>query len=120
MKKAMIVFTSLIILASCSNSELYQKIPGEWKCSSWIVTSNGKDKCQNNVRFEFKADKTYTSVLGSARDTGTYSILSDMLYVTPDGKMEFGVQINKLTADTLEFLMNQAGEEEILTLVKTQ
>jgi len=32
--------------------------------------------------------------------------------------MELAVKITKLNPDTLEFLMNQAGEDEVLTLVK--
>jgi hypothetical protein len=41
-----------------------------------------------------------------------------MLYVRPEGKLEFPVRINKFTADTLQFLMNRGGTEEILTLAK--
>ncbi len=103
---------------SCSNSEDYTKISGEWKCASWINKVKGVDKCSDNVHFKFQADKTYTSTLGSVTDSGSYKIDGDMLYVTPEGKMELAVKITKLNQDTLEFLMNQSGEDEVLTLVK--
>ena len=112
------MFSLLAILISCSDSELYQKISGEWKCTSWINKSKGIDKCKNNVHFKFRTDKFYYSTLGSVKDSGTYKIDDDILYVTPKGKMELAVKITKLNNDTLEFLMNQAGEEEILTLLR--
>ncbi len=119
MKKVMFLLGLIGFLISCSSSETYEKISGTWKCSSWINKAKGIDKCKNNVRFDFKLDKTYSSELGSAIDSGDYKILNDMLYVTPKGKMEFAVKIAKLNNDTLEFLMNQAGEEEVLTLIRS-
>ena len=119
MKKVMILLAFSGILGSCSNSEIYEKISGDWKCTSWINKSKGIDKCNDNVRFEFQPDKSYYSEIGSAKDSGDFKILNDMLYVTPKGKMEFAVKITKLNNDTLEFLMNQAGEKEVLTLIRT-
>lgn len=116
----MIVLVFFGFLGSCSNSENYVKISGDWKCTSWINKSKGMNKCRDNVRFEFQQDKSYYSELGNAKDSGNFKILNDMLYVTPKGKMEFAVKITKLNNDTLEFLMNQAGEEEVLTLIKIQ
>lgn len=120
MKKAMILLALIGLLGSCSNSEVYENIAGDWECTSWINKSKGIDKCNDNVRFEFQQGKTYYSELGSAKDSGSYKILNDMLYVTPKGKMEFGVKIAKLNSDTLEFLMNQSGDEEILTLIRME
>jgi hypothetical protein len=120
MKKVMILLAFIGFLGSCSNSESYEKISGDWECTSWINKSKGIDKCKNNVRFEFQLDKSYYSELGNTKDSGSFKILNDMLYVTPKGKMEFVVKITKLNNDTLEFLMNQAGEEEVLTLIRTK
>ena len=116
MKKTFILLAISVLLASCPNNENYKRISGQWECTSWVNQSKNIDKCRNNVRFEFRQDKTYNSGLGGARDSGDYRIMNDLLYVTPKGKLEFAVQITKLTGDTLVFLMNQAGEEEILTL----
>jgi len=118
MKKAFIISTILFTILSCSTSEKYQQIAGHWECATWINESQDIDRCNDNVFFNFETDKTYRSQLGSAQDSGTFKIVGDKLYVTPEGKMEFAVRITHLTSDTLQMLMNQAGEEEILTLVK--
>ena len=118
MKKVLILLAFFGFLGACSNSEYYEKISGNWECTSWINKSKGIDKCRNNVRFEFQQDKSYFSELGNAKDSGNFKILNDVLYVTPIGKMEFAVKITKLNNDTLVFFMNQAGEEEILTLTR--
>ena len=114
----MLALAYFMLLASCSNTEDYQKISGEWECTSWINKVKEIDKCRNNVHFQFKEDKSYYSKLGSVEDSGSYKIQKDKLYVTPLGKMEMAVEITKLNNDTLEFLMNQGGEEEILTLIR--
>lgn len=119
MKKMTILILGLATLVSCSNSEKYEKISGNWECITWINKSNGIDKCNNNVLFNFHPDKNYSSKLGSAQDSGSYKILNGLLYVSPIGKLEFAVKIIKLNNDTLELLMNQAGDEEILTMKKT-
>lgn len=116
----MILLVLFGLLGSCSNSEYYKDISGNWECVSWINKTKEIDKCRNNVRFEFQQDKSYNSELGNSKDSGYFKILNDMLYITPKGKMEFAVKITKLNNDTLEFLMNQAGDEEILTLIKVK
>ena len=118
MKKTIILLAFFTFLGSCSNSEYYEKISGNWECTSWINKSKGIDKCKNNVLFTFREDKSYSSLLGNVKDSGYFRIEDDMLHVTPEGKMEIAVKITKLNYDTLEFLMNQAGEEEILTLIR--
>jgi hypothetical protein len=120
MKKIILSISVLFLAYSCSNSEMPQQINGKWQCVSWINKARGTDKCNNNVYFEFREDKTYFSRLGSVRDSGTYNVLYKMLYVRPYGQLEFPVRINKLNNDTLIFLMNQGGYEEILTLVKSK
>jgi len=118
MKKVFLLSALLVFILSCSNSEKYQLISGSWKCSSWINKASGIDKCNNNVSFDFNADKSYQSILGKEKASGEYSIQDDLLYITPQGKMEFAVKIIKLKSDTLTLLMNQAGNKEILTLVR--
>ena len=118
MKRLFNVVAILFLIMSCSTHGKYEKISGEWKCSSWTNKAKGVDKCRDNVYFNFRPDKTYYSELGSAKDSGDYKILEGKLYITPEGKMQFAVEITKLNNDTLRFLMNQAGDEEILTLVR--
>ena len=120
MKKNVVLLSISFLVISCSSSKNYEKIYGNWVCVSWINKARGTDKCDHNVYFEFRTDKTYYSKLGIVRDSGTYFILNKMLYVRPYDQLEFPVRINKLENDTLRFLMNQGGYEEILTLIKTE
>lgn len=117
MKKLIVVVFGFLLL-SCTNDEQYKKIAGEWNCTTWITESTGSDKCNNNVYFNFKNDKTYTSKIGSLEEAGVYKIANGLLYSTPDGKLEIGVEISKLQNDTLQFIMSRSGEKEILTLLR--
>ncbi len=117
MKKLLVVLFGLLII-SCDNSEEYDKITGEWNCTTWITESTGNDRCNDNVYFNFKRDKTYTSKIGSQEETGIYKIANGRLYSTPEGKLEIGVEINKLSKDSLQFIMSRSGEKEILTLLR--
>jgi len=117
MKKLLIVIAGLLLI-SCENAEQYDIIAGEWNCTEWITESTGTDRCNDNVYFNFKRDKTYASKIGSQEETGSYKIANGLLYSTPDGKLEIGVEINKLNKDTLQFIMSRSGEKEILTLLR--
>ncbi|MGS2727100.1 lipocalin family protein [Psychroserpens sp. BH13MA-6] len=117
MKK--IVFLLLCILAfNCNASKDYNLITGTWHCGTWIVESSGKDLCNDEVMFKFNSDRTYKSQIGYIAEQGTFEILNDQLICYPRDKMEIGVQINKLTNDTLEFTMSRSGRKEIMTLLK--
>lgn len=118
MKNTLILIVLAVLLISCEETEKYEKITGEWECISWMNQSTGQDKCDDEIYFKFERDKTYYSKLGAGMDTGRYKIIDETLFVTPEGKQEFSVIITELTMDTLVFLMNSAGEREILTLTK--
>ncbi|WP_298512095.1 lipocalin family protein [uncultured Kordia sp.] len=117
MKKIIVVAFALLLI-SCTNAEQYEKIVGEWNCSEWIIESSGKDRCNNNVYFNFKADKTYSSKVTGLEESGVYRIENGLLYSTPENKLEIGVEISKLENDTLQFVMSRSGQKEILTLIK--
>lgn len=119
MKKIIVVVFGLLLI-SCTNSEQYKKIAGEWNCSEWIIESTGKNRCNNNVYFNFKADKTYTSKVAGLEETGVYKIENGLLYSTPKDKLEIGVEIKKLDKDTLQFVMSRSGQKETLTLLRKQ
>lgn len=117
MKKIILAFSALF-LYNCDNTENYKNITGEWTCSEWITESTGNDRCNNNVYFSFKDDKTYTSIIDTQKQSGIYKIANGLLYSTPKGKLEIGVEIKTLNKDTLQFIMSRFGEKEILTLLK--
>ncbi|WP_298146320.1 lipocalin family protein [Flavobacterium sp.] len=116
MKKLLVLLIGFV-LYSCSNTKDYENIAGKWKCSNWIIESTGEDKCNNNVFFEFRKDKTYTSKIGDLEESGVYQIAEGTLYSTPEGKMEIGVEITVLNRDTLQFVMSRSGVKEVLTLL---
>ncbi len=119
MKLNALILLLLTSIVSCDNTEKYDKLIGKWTCSEWIVPSTGTNNCSNNtVSFNFKGNKTYTYRFGSLNETGVYKISGNTLYSKPDGKLEIGVEINKLTHDSLEFIMSRSGDKEILRLIK--
>lgn len=118
MNRNLIFIPLLLILFACTNTKKYEKISGEWECTRWINKQTGTDKCDDNVYFKFTMDKSYVSELGISKDSGVYRIVDDVLYVTPEGKDEFGVKLTRLGEDTVEFLMNRSGVMETLTLAK--
>lgn len=117
MKKIIVVLIGLLLI-SCDNSEEYDKIAGEWNCTSWIIASTGEDRCRDNVYFNFKKDKTYSSKIGGLEESGVYKLANGLLYSTPEGKLEIGVEINTLNKDTLQFVMSRSGSKETLTLLR--
>ena len=117
MKKLIVVFFGMLLI-SCTNAEQYEKIIGEWNCSSWIVVDSEEDMCNDNVYFYFKEDKTYDSKIQGEEASGIYKIAEGILYSTPEGKLEIGVEIKKLSNDSLQFTMSRSGDEELLTLVR--
>ncbi|WP_298903451.1 lipocalin family protein [uncultured Psychroserpens sp.] len=108
----------LTILFGCDNSEKYDLITGKWGCGSWIIDSNGKDNCKDNVEFIFSADKSYTSKIGNISDSGKFEISGAQLICYPDGKMKIGVHLDKLKIDTLQFTMSRSGQKEVMTLIR--
>lgn len=118
MTKTIVLALVLGTLISCSSNEKYENIVGEWKCTSWVNKATNTNKCRDNVQFKFLPEKQYFSKLGNAKDSGNYKIVGDVLYATPSNKLELAVKILKLNSDTLKLKMNQAGNEEILTLIR--
>ncbi|PPK93370.1 lipocalin-like protein [Nonlabens xylanidelens] len=116
--KKLLFLLSVFLFISCDTSEKYQKIAGEWECTSWVVVATGQDKCNDNVFFDFKADKTYSSKLGNINETGVYQLAERKLFSTAEGKMEIAVDISISTQDTLQFEMSNLGQKEILTLLR--
>ncbi len=118
MNKIIFLFFALFTVTSCFNDGDYEKLKGEWVCASWFAESDGKDMCNDNVHFTFKMDKTYSSQFNTTKEAGTFYLVGNVLYVTPNGKTEFGVEIKRLDTDTMTILMNRSGSAETLVLVK--
>lgn len=119
MKALLTCISILLLISACEDPKMYEKIEGRWNCAYWSPVNSASNKCNgNNVYFDFKKDKTYYSKLGTTVDTGTYSIVSDELTVSPIGKLDINVEIQTLNEDTLSFLMNSGGIQEKMILLK--
>ena len=118
MNKIAFLLLTFSFLVSCTSSDQYEKMKGEWVCASWLNDGDGSDMCNDNVHFTFNLDKTYNSQFNTVKEAGTYYLVGNVLYVTPKGKTEFGVELKRLDTDTMTILMNRSGSMETLTLVK--
>lgn len=117
--RSLLLLLCTTMFFSCNDSEKEQQIIGEWHCSSWNQESSEHNKCNNNVYFKFNKDKTYNSKFGRLEEHGTFKIANNLLYSTPDNKLEIAVEFQKFSPDTLELIMSRSGNKEVLTLVRS-
>ena len=112
------LFFCLLISWSCTESERYETLTGDWSCISWTSEEWQGNQCDNNVFFSFNRDKTYRSDLGGQIDTGTYWVDNRFIAFDPDEKLKIKVEIIELSDRTLSFYMNNAGTREKMVLKK--
>lgn len=119
MLKFIISLLIATLFFSCEDPEQYKKISGHWECVSWTSVQSTANKCGGgNVYFKFAEDKTYESKLGDVNDKGTFTFNGSDLTVSPEGKLDIKVDVQKLGTDTLSFLMNAGGIQEKMVLLK--
>ena len=106
------------LVIACSPNENEQLILGEWVCTSWTTAVDPLNSCNNNVYFDFNADKSFSSEITTLKEQGTYYVRKDVLYTKAEGRSEIAVKIKELNSDTLHFGMNRGGVEEDLILVR--
>ena len=110
---------SFLVFASCeTNEDTKNKLVGYWQGTSW--TANGKSISDNPSRaqFEFNADKTFRSIIGSTVEEGTFYLTGYRLFTTAKDREKIMVLIKKITKDELIFEMNRGGQKEELVLKK--
>jgi hypothetical protein len=116
--KYLIIVLMLILNVGCkSDRDNFNNILGEWKCNQWTSKSSLINKCNDQVKFIFRPDKSYSSFLG-VEESGTFFIETQMLHVSPKDKMKFSVKIQTNNKDSLVLLMNSGGELEEMILTK--
>ncbi|MCC6462204.1 MAG: lipocalin family protein, partial [Saprospiraceae bacterium] len=91
---------------------------GQWQGVSWKVQGEESGRDFGAVRFEFKADDTYSAAFGNQLEKGTFRLSGDKLYTTGENKIEKMVKLTTLSADTLVMDMNRVGVSEALVLAK--
>ncbi len=108
----------VLFMLSCSDTKNNKLIIGKWQGVQW--QSNGKDLERNitSTSFSFDEKATYQFNNAGTTEKGTYKVENESLFTTPEKGIEIMVKILKLTNDSLEFGMNNGGQEEILTLVR--
>lgn len=63
--------------------------------------------------------KTYSSQF-YAKESRTFYLVGNVLFVSPKGKSELDIEIKRLDVDTMTILMNRSGSAETLTLVRNK
>jgi hypothetical protein len=107
-----------VFLSACTTTENAKKLVGQWRGAAW--TSNGVpvESQPIDVTFAFQEDGNYTYTNSGQKESGLYKIEGDNLYTTPAGQQAIMVKIVKLTADSLVFDMNRAGNSETMVLLR--
>jgi hypothetical protein len=118
MKRTFYLLFLSATLYSCSNSKYSSLIVGNWQGVEWLVNGNPSANDAKATSFIFTFTKEYTYENSGVIEKGSYKVVSDKLYTTPYDQLEIMVRIAKLTADSLVFDMNRAGQNETLVLIR--
>jgi hypothetical protein len=118
MKKTFSFILLFIILYSCSDSKNSSLIVGNWQGVEWLVNGKPSANDAKATSFSFTSAKEYTYENSGVIEKGSYKVVTDKLYTTPYDQLEIMVRIAKLTADSLVFDMNRAGQDETLVLIR--
>lgn len=110
----------LLLSAACATDDQKAELIGSWKGESWTVNGQASDRSAEDVRFEFKADDTYTAAYGSQREAGSFRVKDDHLYTTAEDKIEKMVRFSIIHQDTLVMNMNRVGTAEKLALIRAK
>jgi hypothetical protein len=111
---------TLILFSSCGDTHDISQFVGDWKGTSWELTTQGDTRDASQVTFSFTGDHTYEASYGAQSEKGTFRVQLDKLYTTETGKAEKNVSYTFVGTDTLQLEMNRMGDLEVLTLVKQQ
>jgi len=118
MKRTFYFLLLLTALFSCSDSKNSSLIVGSWQGVEWLVNGNASVNNAKGISFIFTATNQYTYDNSGTIEKGSYKVVNDKLYTTPNDQQEIMVRIAKLTPDSLVFDMNRGGQEETLVLLR--
>ena len=117
-KKSIVLFSIIVLLASCTENKNAELILGNWQATQWLVGGNPSNNNVNETSFSFDDKSAYTYNYAGTIVKGTYKVDNTSLYTTAEKEQEIMVNITKLTADSLTFEMNRGGQAETLILIK--
>ncbi len=112
----------LLLFSACLDDPT--DIYGRWQVEQMFEQGETSDLDLNGVYFHFSPTGTY-EYQGNLkyREAGYYRIERKLLYTTDtlnEERIEKAVKITHLSPDSLSFLMNAQGNEQILILSKSQ
>lgn len=114
-------FSIVLVIASCAGNTVNNKmIVGKWVGIEWLVQNAPSKHNAVGTSFTFDDKGNYTFDYAGTLQKGTYKVENDMLFTRPTGEAEIMVRIEKLTGDSLVFLMNRGGSDEKLTLFRNK
>lgn len=120
MKNLLIVLTLAFCIVACKLDDKTPLLIGQWQGISWKVNGVASDRNAKAVKFQFNADKTYSTSYENESEHGIFRLNFGNLYTTGENKIEKMVKLSTLTADTIVMDMNRAGTAEEIILVKTK
>ena len=114
------IVVGIILFAACNNTiNVNQKlVVGNWKVISWVNSKNMPVEKTTGISFAFNSDGKYIYSNDGVNEKGSYKVENDMLFTKPENENEIMVKIMKATSDSLVLMMNRAGQEELLSLIK--
>lgn len=115
---AFILMSSVFVLG-CEWENYYQReLPGKWNGVSWTTESGEPYVDPDRVSFTFKADSSYSAVLGARTEQGVWWVDGFKLYTIAEDAQRNLVKVIELEDDTVKFEMNRGGQKEILVLAR--
>lgn len=118
MKQVFSIALCALLLGACTTTENAKKIVGRWQGSSWLRNGQPFGQDASAISFQFDDAGNYTYTNAGQQEKGVYKLDNDNLYTTPAGGQDIMVKIVKLSADSLVFDMNRAGQAETMTLLR--
>ncbi len=114
------LLSSLLIgfLFSCNMTVDEKLVIGDWKGVEWLIDGQDSEYDATTTYFSFAEGGTYTYQYGDMGEEGSFSVVNNQLFTTPNGGIKMMVKLKKLTLDTMVMNMNRGGTSETLTLVR--
>jgi hypothetical protein len=121
-----IVIILCTIGSACTNENEYAKLlPGTWK--AYDFTQNGEsvdfDLSRLSFTFDNKGNYSFMSSNLSTKEAGPYHLNNNILYTTDtlaSQRLEKAVKIEKVSIDTIQFLMNAGGIDQKIFLYRSK
>lgn len=116
----------LALITACTQENEYAKIlPGTWKAYNFTQNQESVKFDLSRLAFSFDNKGTYTFVSSnlSTKEAGHYHLIGNILYTTDtlaDQRLEKAVEIEKISPDSIQFIMNAQGIQQKIFLYRSK